>query len=77
SPALQVHAGAPPFHISHGTADEHVPFSQSEGLARALREVGAEVEFAAVPDGRHFWQGVDDTGPLFDKALEFAHRVTG
>ena len=37
SPALQVHAGAPPFHISHGTADEHVPFAQSEALAEALR----------------------------------------
>ena len=48
SPALQVHAGAPPFHISHGTADEHVPFAQSEALAEALRAVGADVEFHPV-----------------------------
>ena len=49
SPALQVHAGAPPFHISHGTADEHVPFAQSEALAAALR---ARRRRRRVPPGR-------------------------
>ena len=76
SPALQVHAGAPPFHISHGTADEHVPFAQSEALAEALRAVGADVEFHPVPGGRHFWQGLDDTAPVFDRAIDFVGRVT-
>src|SRR6478735_7985751 len=43
SPALQVHPGAPPFHIAHGTDDAHVPVSQSAALASALRDVGAVV----------------------------------
>ena len=76
SPVFRVHAGAPPFHISHGTADELVPFRQSEALAEALGRVGAEVQLVPVPDGRHFWQGVADTGPLFDAAIRFVRRVT-
>ena len=71
-----MHAGAPPFHISHGTADEHVPFAQSEALAEALRGVGADVEFHPVAGGRHFWQGLDDTAPVFDRAIDFVGRVT-
>lgn len=76
SPALQVHAGAPPFHIAHGTDDRHVPVAQSAALAAALRRVGADVDFHEVPGSRHFWQGLDDTGPLFDRATTFVHRVT-
>jgi acetyl esterase/lipase len=76
SPVLQVHPGAPPFHISHGTADEHVPIAQSEALAEALRAAAVPVDFHPVPDGRHFWQGLGDTDALFDRALAFARRVT-
>lgn len=76
SPALQVHATAPPFHIAHGTDDVHVPIGQSELLADALEAAQVPVEFRRVPGGRHFWQGVDDTDPLFDDALAFARRVT-
>jgi acetyl esterase/lipase len=76
SPIAQVHAGSPPFHISHGTDDEHVPFAQSASFARALRAAGNDVEFHPVDGGRHFWQGLDDTGPLFDRAIDFAARVT-
>ncbi len=76
SPALGVHAGAPPFHISHGTADAHVPIAQSEALAAALRGAGADVEFLSIDGGEHFWRGVTATNPLFDAALRFAARVT-
>ncbi|SFS13078.1 Acetyl esterase/lipase [Microbacterium sp. cf046] len=76
SAALQVHAGAPPFHISHGTDDQHVPFAQSEALAAALSAAGAEVEFHPVEGGRHFWQGLADTAPVFDRAIDFTVRVT-
>ncbi|MFB7883310.1 alpha/beta hydrolase fold domain-containing protein [Microbacterium sp. NPDC056057] len=76
SPAHQVHAGAPPFHIAHGTADEHVPFAQSEALAEALRGVGADVEFHTVARGKHFWQGLDDPSAVFDAAIDFCSRVT-
>lgn len=72
----QVHADAPPFHIAHGTADEHVPFAQSEALAAALTDAGAAVGFLPVAGGKHFWLGMDDTAPLFDAALAFTSRVT-
>ena len=75
-PLLQVRAAAPPFHISHGTADEHVPFAQSELLAEALRAVDTDVEFHPVDGGKHFWQGLDDTAPVFDRAIDFVRRVT-
>jgi acetyl esterase/lipase len=76
SPALQAHAGAPPFHIAHGTDDEHVPFAQGEALVGALRGVGADVEFHEVAGGRHFWQGLADPARVFDPALAFVRRVT-
>jgi acetyl esterase/lipase len=76
SPVLQVHTGAPPFHIAHGTADDHVPVSQSEALAEALRTVEVDVELRPVPGGKHFWQGLDDTEPVFDAAIDFTRRVT-
>ena len=66
-----MHGGAPPFHIAHGTDDAHVPIAQSEALAAALEAAGVPVEFRRVPGARHFWQGVDDTAPLFDDALRF------
>ena len=75
SPVHQVHAGAPPFHIAHGTADEHVPLAQSVAFAEALSAMGADVEFEAVEGGQHFWRGLDDTGPLFTRAIHFAHRA--
>ncbi len=77
SPALQVHAAAPPFHIAHGTADAHVPIAQSELLAGALADAGVDVEYTAVAGGAHFWRGVSDTAPLFDAALGFCRRVAG
>jgi acetyl esterase/lipase len=76
SPALQVHADAPPFLILHGEADTLMPFAQSRALADALREVGAEIELVGVPGASHFWQGVDDLGPLFDRSLAFVRRVS-
>jgi acetyl esterase/lipase len=75
SPALQVRSGTPPFLIAHGTADDLVPFAQSARFAEALRAEGVEVELMPVEGASHFWHGVDDTGPLFDRALDFARRV--
>jgi acetyl esterase/lipase len=76
SPVLQVHRGASPFHIAHGTADQHVPIAQSEAFAEALRAAGVDVEFDSVAGGRHFWQGLEDTAVVFDRAIDFARRVT-
>lgn len=77
SPLTHVHAGSPPFHIAHGTADALVPFAQSEAFATALRLADVDVELIAVDGGGHFWRGVSDTRPLFDAALQFLHGVTG
>lgn len=76
SPLFQVTRDAPPFHVSHGTADEHVPIAQSEALVAALGASGVDVEFHPVEGARHFWQGVEDTDPLFDRAIDFVARVT-
>jgi len=76
SPVFQVHSGAPPFHLAHGTDDLHVPLAQSEALADALAAAGVDVELRRVSGGRHFWQGVDDTAPLFDDAIRFLSRTT-
>ncbi|WP_311243593.1 alpha/beta hydrolase [Microbacterium sp. WCS2018Hpa-23] len=75
SPLSQVHRKAPPFHISHGTADALVPFAQSEVFAEALRAADVDVELVPVEGGGHFWRNVSDTRPLFDAALQFVHRV--
>jgi acetyl esterase/lipase len=77
SPLSQVRAGAPPFLIAHGTADRMVPFAQSEALAAALAEAGAEVRFEAVDGADHMWIGVADLTPLYDAVVAFAREVTG
>lgn len=53
SPALAVRAGAPPFHIVHGEADQAVPISQGERLRDALQKSGSRVEWIPVKNGAH------------------------
>jgi acetyl esterase/lipase len=53
SPVCHVHAGAPPFLLVHGTADEVVPYKQATGLAEALRVHGVDVSLHTVPGGHH------------------------
>ena len=78
SPARQVLPGLPPFHLAHGLADTDVPPAQSELLAAALRGVGVDVELHLEPGAGHFWRGATDeaTDALFDRAIDFARRVT-
>ncbi|SDG60448.1 alpha/beta hydrolase [Microbacterium pygmaeum] len=77
SPVAHVVAGAPPFLIAHGLADEAVPFAQSELLAARLAEVGTPVELELVPGAGHMWHGDDvDRRGLLDRAIAFAHRAT-
>ena len=49
---------------------------QSEALAAALAEAGADVRFEAVDDADHMWVGVDDLTPLYEAVLAFAREVT-
>lgn len=78
SPARQVLPGLPPFHLAHGTDDTDVPAAQSELLAAALRGVGVDVELHLEPGAGHFWKGAtpEATDALFDRAIDFARRVT-
>lgn len=77
SPVTYVHAGAPPFHLAHGTADRFVPAAQSAQLADTLRAVGAEVELTLVDGADHMWMGAADPESIFGAAVAFARRVTG
>lgn len=56
SPTLQVHAGAPPFFVGHGTADATVPFAQAEAFTAALRAAKVQVRFFTATGGPHtYW----------------------
>lgn len=79
SPAHVPAAGAPPFYLAHGLDDTAVPSAQSELLAEALARQGVSVEFHREPGVGHFWRGASDavTDSLFDRAIDFARRVTG
>jgi dipeptidyl aminopeptidase/acylaminoacyl peptidase len=75
SPALVDSSAAPPFHIEHGSADAAVPFSQSQEFADALAAHGVSATLVPIDGAGHMWAGVDDTAPMFDRALAFATRV--
>jgi acetyl esterase/lipase len=53
SPITYVSEDDPPFLIFHGTADPMVPFSQSERLAKALKDAGVECHFVPVTGAGH------------------------
>jgi acetyl esterase/lipase len=53
SPVRHVAAGAPPFFLIHGDADETVPIAQSEEMAAALEKVGVPVKLRRVAGGVH------------------------
>ena len=76
SPVAYVHAGAPPFHIAHGSADRFVPAAQSEQLAEALRAVGVDVELTLVAEADHMWMRAREPQAIFDAAVAFVRRVT-
>lgn len=78
SPARRVRPGAPPFHLAHGADDDAVPVAQSRALAGALEAAGVETELHVEPGVGHFWRGAsaEVSASLFDRALDFARRVT-
>ncbi len=77
SPVTYVHAGAPPFHLAHGSDDRFVPAGQSEELAGALRAAGVPVELTIVPGADHMWRAAADPEAVLDAAVGFARRVLG
>jgi acetyl esterase/lipase len=78
SPSAQVHAGAPPFLLAHGTDDSMVDCGHSRRLAARLEEAGAQVELVVVPGADHVWHGLPDgrVEEIFTHSLDWArHRV--
>jgi acetyl esterase/lipase len=59
TPLTHVRKDAPPFLMLHGEADPLVPLAQSQAFHTALRKLGADSQFIAVPDAIHedpaFW----------------------
>lgn len=56
SPQYQVHSGAPPFYVGHGTLDQSVPFGQAVAFTTALKSAKVPVEFFKAQEGKHtFW----------------------
>ena len=74
SPALHVPANPPPFMLIHGTADEIVPYAQSETFAASLRAAGGAVSLITKKDGGHPWPNVrpelDKLGTWFAQVLQ-------
>lgn len=53
SPSAYVTPDDPPFLLIHGTADERVPFGQSEEFEARLQAEGIEADLIAIQDGGH------------------------
>jgi acetyl esterase/lipase len=53
SPRVHVDGAASPTFLVHGTSDQLVPVGQSDALAAALRQVGAEHELVRLPGANH------------------------
>jgi acetyl esterase/lipase len=73
SPLRQVHAGAPPVLLLHGTADILVPTRQSERMRDALQEVGVENDYVAVEGYGHMFPDMPDheLATYVDRTTEF------
>ncbi len=53
SPRYEVHAGAAPFLLLHGSADTLVDQAQASDMCEALRKAGSSCELIPVPGGEH------------------------
>lgn len=64
SPAVHAHAGAPPFLLIHGTADDVVPIRQSRWMRDTLRAAGVPATLVELP-------GVGHSYPEFSEEARF------
>ncbi|MCU1676901.1 MAG: Esterase/lipase-like protein [Frankiales bacterium] len=75
SPLYRVHAGAPPFLVIHGTADEEVPFAHSQDLHDALRALGVDSSMTGVDGAGHIFTGREGEIPqLLRSSAEYLRR---
>lgn len=73
SPVHQVHAGAPPFLVLHGSDDVLVPTHQSERLCTALDTAGVPNELEIVAGYGHMFPGMpdDEVAAHVDRTAQF------
>jgi len=74
SPINHVRADAPPFLISHGTADDAVPFEHARHLHAALQSVGGYSELVTLAGADHGWQPTPGMMRFGELALDFFQR---
>jgi acetyl esterase/lipase len=73
SPLTYVRADSPPTFIAHGRDDDVVPVEHGREYAAALRDAGAEVEYAEVAGG-HVFDGADTAGETIGQSIDFLRR---
>jgi acetyl esterase/lipase len=73
SPVSYTDRPAPPLLIVHGTADQVVPYAQSQLLADRLAHRG-DVELIPVPGADHIFAGAPDVEALVARSVEFLVR---
>lgn len=80
SPQTWITKDAPPFLMIHGTADQLVPFEQSETMCGALRGTGAACELFPVPGAGHgmnFWESQPPMLTYKSKMMEWVQERLG
>ena len=76
SPLHNVHPGAPPFLLVHGTADETVPFAEAAAFADALRAQGTRCDLLPVDGAGHVFSGAEvEVGTLTEAGADFLDEV--
>ncbi|MEV5876417.1 alpha/beta hydrolase [Streptomyces sp. NPDC052101] len=63
--------GAPPFLLIHGREDQVVPYSQSEALARVLKDAGGDVTLQPVEGADHIFLGSAEVPDIVAHSVEF------
>ncbi|MFW3168729.1 alpha/beta hydrolase fold domain-containing protein [Geodermatophilus sp. CPCC 206100] len=75
SPLTHVSPSAPPVLLLHGRVDQLIPWVQSERLAAALQQTGADVELHSYDAADHMWAGDPDAAAdALRRTVDFLQR---
>ncbi|MDE3025881.1 MAG: prolyl oligopeptidase family serine peptidase, partial [Acidobacteriota bacterium] len=77
SPITHVDRMRAPLFIQHGANDPRVPLSESEEIARVLREKGVRCELVVYPDEGHSIAKLSNRIDAFARAAAFLEEVVG
>lgn len=76
SPVHNVHPGAPPFLVIHGTEDDDVPFTEAVTLTEALRAQGVRCDLLPVEGAGHVFTGATvEVGTFTEAGADFLDDV--